>query len=503
VRRIVIVGGGTAGWMSAAALSHLLLRDEGLARWQIELVESEEIGIIGVGEATIPAIKAFNAVLGLSEDEFLRETQGSFKLGIEFVNWGGLGQRYFHGFSGIGQPLDGIAFHHHWLRLRDAGLAGELDEYSINNMAPRRARFMRPRPDMAGSPLAEIAHAFHFDAGRYAQFLRRRAEARGVRRSEGRIASVQREPERGLIQSLTLADGRVIEGDFFLDCSGLHALLIDKTLGVPFEDWSHWLPCDRAQAVPCESASTLLPYTRSTAHGAGWQWRIPLQHRIGNGHVYSSGFTDDASAAATLLAHLDGQPLAEPRVIRFRTGRRTTPWVGNCLAVGLSSGFLEPLESTSIHLIQTAISRFVDLFPHASLDAADIAEYNRQAAFEMERIRDFIVLHYKLTARSDTPFWDYCRTMPVPDTLTEKLELFASNGRIYRVGVELFSEYSWLQVMHGQGLRPRSHHPMADIRPLEQVQAFADNLREVVRRCVDVMPTHADFIAANCAATAT
>jgi len=503
IRRIVIVGGGTAGWMSAAALSKLLLRDEGLGRWEIELVESDEIGIIGVGEATIPAIKAFNTAVGISEDEFLRETQGTFKLGIEFVNWGALGQRYFHGFSPIGQPLDGIAFHHHWLRLREAGLAAELDEYSINNMAPRRARFMRPRADMAGSPLAEIAHAFHFDAGRYARYLRRLGEQRGVTRTEGRIQSVQRDGESGLLTGLTLADGRVVQGDFFLDCSGLHALLIDKTLGVSFEDWTHWLPCDRAQAVPCESAATLLPYTRSIAHGAGWQWRIPLQHRIGNGHVYSSAFIGDDEAAATLLSHLDGQPLAPPRVIRFRTGRRKTPWVGNCLALGLSSGFLEPLESTSIHLVQSAITRFMDLFPHGRLDGADIAEYNRQAEFEMQRIRDFIVLHYKLTARGDTEFWNYCRTMPVPDTLQAKLELFASNARIYREGTELFTEASWLQVMLGQGLTPRGHHPLAGQRALAQVQAWADNLREVTRRCVDVMPPHADFIAANCAASAT
>jgi tryptophan 7-halogenase len=501
IRRIVIVGGGTAGWMSAAALSKLLLRDEGLHRWEIELVESDEIGIIGVGEATIPAIKAFNTAVGISEDEFLRETQGTFKLGIEFVNWGGLGQRYFHGFAPIGQPLDGIPFHHHWLRLKRAGAATELDEYAINNMAPRRARFMRPRADMAGSPLAEIAHAFHFDAGRYARYLRRLGEQRGVKRTEGRIQSVQRDAESGLLAGLTLADGRTVRGDFFFDCSGLHALLIDKTLGVPFEDWTHWLPCDRAQAVPCASAATLLPHTRSTAHGAGWQWRIPLQHRIGNGHVYSSSFLSDDDAARTLLSHLDGQPLAEPRVIRFRTGRRATPWVGNCLAVGLSSGFLEPLESTSIHLVQSAITRFMDLFPHGRLDAVDIDEYNRQAAFEMQRIRDFIVLHYKLTARSDTEFWNYCRNMPVPDTLQAKMALFASNGRIYREGTELFTEASWLQVMLGQGLEPRGYHPLVEQRSLSQVGAWADNLRDVTRRCVDVMPMHADFIAANCAAT--
>ena len=498
--KILIVGGGTAGWMTATALSKLLLRDEGRQHWQIELVESEQIGTIGVGEATIPAIKAYNAMLGLSEDELLRATQGSFKLGIEFVDWGGLGQRYFHGFSPIGRSVDGISFHHYWLRLRQAGLGAEdIAEYSINAMAPTQNRFMRARADMAGSPLAEIAHAFHFDASLYAQMLRGKSEAAGVTRTEGRITEVLR-GEDGLLKSIKLEGEREIAADFFIDCSGLHGLLIEKTLQSGFEDWGHWLPCDRALAVPSESTEPLLPFTRSTAREAGWQWRIPLQHRVGNGLVYCSEFIDDEAAKTSLLSHLDGKALADPRPIKFRAGRRRKSWIGNCVAIGMASGFLEPLESTSIHLVQTAITRLLDLFPSKGLDAADIAEYNRQTEEEVIRIRDFIILHYKLTARDDTPFWRRCRDMTVPDTLMEKLDLFASNGRIVQVGNELFHEPSWLQVMLGQGLVPRGYHPMADIRPLDQVRDFAEDVRGVVQRCLGHMPLHGDFVRQVCAA---
>jgi tryptophan 7-halogenase len=486
LRRIVIVGGGSAGWMSAAALAARL----GQGGWQITLVESDEIGIVGVGEATIPPIRGFNARIGLDEDEFLRETGGTFKLGIEFVNWGAVGERYMHAFGDIGRPLDELPFHQHWLRV---GGEEALAEFSINNQAALAGRFMRPRPDMAGSPLAEIAYAFHFDASRYAALLRRHAEKRGVQRIEGRIQRV--DCEGGLIRALQLEGERTVEGDFFIDCSGLHALLIGQTLGVPFEDWSNWLPCDRAWAVPTASHGPLLPCTRATAHDAGWQWRIPLQHRVGNGHVFASAFTDEAAARDTLMKHLDAEPLAEPRLIKFRTGRRQQAWVGNCVAIGLSSGFLEPLESTSIHLIQSAVLRLIDLFPATGLAAADIAEYNRQTAAEMAAVRDFIILHYKLTRRDDSPFWRHCRTMAVPGSLQARLDLFASHGRLFRHGAELFSEPSWLQVLIGQGLRPRGHHPLAETRPREQVCEFIADVRHVVRRCVDVMPTHADFLA--------
>jgi tryptophan halogenase len=502
LRRIVIVGGGSAGWMAAAALSKLLLRDNGREHWTVALIESEEIGTIGVGEGTIPAIKAFNSALGIGEDEFLRETKGTFKLGIEFTDWSALGSKYFHGFGDVGQPIDGIAFHHYWLRLRKAGLAHDYGEYSINSVAPLTGRFMRPRPDMARSPLSEIGHAFHFDASLYGAFLRKRAEQQGVVRTEGRIEEVLRNPQNGHIAGVRLSDGRVVDGDFFIDCSGQRALLIEQSCHAGFEDWSHWLPCDRAIAVPTESAGPLLPYTRSSARSAGWQWRIPLQHRIGNGHVYSSAFMPDAEAADVLLRNLDSEPLAEPRLIRFVTGRRKRTWIGNCVAIGLASGFVEPLESTSIHLVQSAITRLMDLFPHAGLDDADIAAYNRQTQFEIERIRDFIILHYYLTTRDDSPFWDYCRQMSIPDSLAEKIELFASNGRIFRIDTELFREASWAQVMLGQGLMPKGYHPVCDIHPLQRLQAFADDIRDVVRRCVDTMPMHEDFIAGCCQAQA-
>jgi len=495
VRNIVIVGGGTAGWMSAAALSDLLPRS-----CTIRLVESDEIGIIGVGEATIPHIRHFNSALGIDEDEFLRATQGTFKLGIEFVNWGGLGQRYIHGFGKVGQELNGLSFHQYWLRALQQGRAKDLGLYSINTVAPLEGKFMRTRSDMAGSPLADIASAFHFDASLYARYLRKLAEGRGVRRTEGKIVQVlQRDPD-GFIDAVVMESGERITGDLFIDCSGIRALLIEQTLKAGYENWQEWLPCDRALAVPCESVQPLVPMTRSTAHTAGWQWRIPLQHRIGNGHVYSSAFMSDDEATSILLSHLDGKPLADPRPVRFVTGRRKRFWVGNCVAVGLSSGFLEPLESTSIHLIQTALARLVSFFPHAGFDAPDIAEYNDQTQFEYERIRDFLVLHYKATQRSDSAFWNHCRTMPIPATLQRKMDLFCSNGRVFREGTELFTELSWLQVMVGQGLVPRGHHPLADLMSDAELDEFLGDVEGVIRKCVNVMPSQADFIQANCAA---
>jgi tryptophan halogenase len=495
VRNIVIVGGGTAGWMSAAALGKLLGD-----RYRIRLVESDEIGIIGVGEATIPHIAEFNRALGIDENEFLRATQGSFKLGIEFVNWGAIGQRYIHGFGSLGQRADALPFHHFWLRMARLGKAAPLEAYSINTAAPRHAKFMRARPDMAGSPLQDLAHAFHFDASLYARFLRAFAERHGVRRTEGKVARVERREADGFIDAIVMEDGERIGGDFFIDCSGMRALLIGQALGEGFEDWSHWLPCDRAVAVPCASSGPLLPLTRCTAHGAGWQWRIPLQHRTGNGHVYSSKFMAQDQATDILMAHLDGEALAEPRHIRFQPGRRRHSWNRNCVAVGLAGGFLEPLESTSIHLIQTAIARIASFFPHAGFDAADIAEYNRQTQVEYERIRDFIILHYKATARDDSPFWDYCRTMAVPDSLQRKMDLFASNARLYREQDELFTEMSWLQVMIGQGITPLGYHPFADLRPEAEVAAYLANVEQVIARCVQAMPTQAEYIAAHCAA---
>ncbi len=495
VRNIVIVGGGTAGWMSAAALAKVL---EG--KCNIRLVESDEIGIIGVGEATIPHIGEFNRALEIDEDEFLRATQGTFKLGIEFVNWGAIGDRYIHGFGFVGQATQALPFHHFWLRLARLGKASPLEAYSINTVAAQQAKFMRARKDMAGSPVADIAHAYHFDAGLYARFLRGYSEKRGVVRTEGKIAQViQRDPD-GFIEAVVLESGERINGDFFIDCSGMRGLLIEQTLKAGFDDWSHWLPVNRALAVPCESSGPLLPMTRSTAHRAGWQWRIPLQHRTGNGHIYCSSFMEQDEATDILLKHIDGKPLADPRPLTFTTGRRKTFWDRNCVAVGLSSGFLEPLESTSIHLINTAISRVISFFPHAGFDAADIAEYNTQTHWEYERIRDFLVLHYKATERDDSEFWNYCRTMPVPDSLQHKMDLFLSNGRIQRDGLELFAEPSWLQVMIGQRMRPKAHHPFTYLRPEAEVAAYVGHVEQVIAKCVKVMPSHADFIAKHCAA---
>jgi tryptophan halogenase len=495
VRHIVIVGGGTAGWMAAAALSRMLG-----GTVSIRLVESEEIGSIGVGEATIPHINEFNRALGIDEDEFLRETQGTFKLGIEFVDWGALGDRYIHGFGQLGHGAQGLSLHHFWLRMARQGHAAPLDAYSINTAAPRQAKFVRARPDMAGSPLAEIAHAFHFDAGLYARFLRRQAERQGVRRTEGRVVRVEQREHDGFIAAVVMDSGERIAGDFFVDCSGLQGLLIEQAMDVGFEDWSHWLPCDRAVAVPCASAGPLLPMTRSTARAAGWQWRIPLQHRVGNGHVYCSAFMDDDEATDVLVRHLDGPMLASPRVLRFRTGRRKQFWRRNCVAIGLASGFMEPLESTSIHLIQTAIARLANFFPRAAFDPADIDEYNRLTTWEYERIRDFLILHYHATQRDDSPFWQHCRTMSMPDTLQRKIDLFLSNGRVLREGEELFAETSWLQVMIGQRLMPRGHHPFADLRPEAEVAAYLRNVQDVIARCVQAMPSHAEYITTHCAA---
>jgi tryptophan halogenase len=495
VRNIVIVGGGTAGWMAAAALSKVLDRS-----YSISLVESDDIGTIGVGEATIPGITSFNSALGIDEDQFMRATQGTFKLGIEFVNWGGLGQKYFHGFGRIGQADDELPFHHYWLRMVQKGLASPLGAYSINTAAPQHAKFLRAQPNMKGSPLHDIAHAFHFDANLYAHFLRQFAERLGVQRVQGKVVQVVQRTPDGFIEAVMLEGGHKVEGDFFIDCSGMHGLLIEQTLKAGYEDWSQWLPCDRAIAVPCSSVQPLLPMTRSTAHTAGWQWRIPLQHRTGNGHVYSSRFMGQEEATTLLLNHLDGKPLAEPRHIKFQTGRRKQFWIQNCVAVGLSSGFMEPLESTSIAMIQSAVARIINFFPHAGFEAADIAEYNRLTLLEYELIRDFLVLHYKATARNDSDFWNYCRTMEIPESLQRKMDLFSSCGRIYPDKYDLFSDVSWLQVMVGQGIQPRGYHPLADLRPEAEVAAYLQNVEHVIAKCVNAMPQHSEYITKHCAA---
>jgi tryptophan halogenase len=495
INRILIVGGGSAGWMTAALFAKLF---QGL--YEIELVESEAIGTIGVGEATIPAIKKYNELLDLDENDFVRMTQGTFKLGIQFVDWWRKGHSYIHGFGVIGQDWEWLRCHHYWLAAHAKGRAPDFAGMSINTAAALANKFMRARPDMADSPLAHIAYAFHFDASLYAKFLRSYAEARGVVRTEGMIADVSLRPEDGFVEAVTLADGRRIEADLFIDCSGFRGLVIEQALKTGYEDWSHWLPCDRAMAVPCARTGPLTPYTRSTAREAGWQWRIPLQHRTGNGHVYSSGFIDDAAAEDMLLANLEGPPGAEPNRLRFTAGKRRMGWNRNCVAIGLAGGFLEPLESTSLHLIQSAAIRLVRLFPDRGFDPAVIAEYNRQTDFEYERIRDFIILHYKATEREDTEFWRYCKAMEVPDTLRRKIDLFRSSGRVFREDEELFSEESWIQVLLGQGVVPNAPDPLVAIKSDAQIVQYLSNIALTIGKCVDVMPAHDAFIDKTCKA---
>ncbi|TAG48771.1 MAG: tryptophan 7-halogenase [Betaproteobacteria bacterium] len=493
IERIVIVGGGTAGWMSASMLAKMLK-----GKIAIELIESEEIGIVGVGEATIPMIRNFNAVLGLDEDDFVRQTQGTFKLGIEFVNWGKLGDRYIHGFGKFGQELFTVDFYQYWLKMYLAGKAPDLERYSINRMACRANKFMRSDPSTGNSPLADIAHAFHFDAGLYAKYLRGYSEKLGVKRTEGKIRDVQLNPVNGHVASVTMESAQVITGDLFIDCSGFRGLLIEGALKTGYQDWTHWLPCDRAMAVPCASVKPYTPYTRATARSAGWQWRIPLQHRTGNGHVYCSKFISDDEATAQLMSNLDGAALAEPRPLKFVTGKRNKLWNKNVVAVGLSSGFMEPLESTSIHLIQSTVAKLLAYFPDKTFNATDIAMFNQQSDFEYERIRDFIILHYRANQRTDSPFWQHCQTMEIPAALQAKIDLFKTHGRIVRDNNELFAEVGWLQVMHGQNIRPDRHHPLADLLPESEVADYLKSVEDVIGRCIDVMPSHEQFIAKYC-----
>ncbi len=454
VQRIVIVGGGTAGWMAAAALSKVL----GRAGPKIELVESEEIGTVGVGEATIPQLLLFNRLLEIDEDEFVRATRATYKLGIEFVDWTRLGHRYIHPFGQYGIDMLGVEFHHLWLRGTTLGEAAPLDDYSLMAMAARAGRFSRPVANQSKSPLSKIAYAFQFDASLYARFLRKFAEARGVVRTEGRIVRVARSSDSGFIEAVVLDDQRHVSGDLFIDCSGFRGLLIEQTLQSGYVDWTPWLPCDRAVAVPCERVEDPAPYTRSTACEAGWQWRIPLQHRTGNGYVYSSRYISDDEATARLLNRLDGAPAGEPRLLRFVGGHRKQAWVKNVVALGLAGGFLEPLESTSIHLVQSGIARLLTFFPTKNFEQAEIDAYNRATVAEYHYVRDFLVLHYKATERNDTPFWRDCQLLPAPEGLARKLDLFRTNGRIVRDKDELFTQTSWLAVLIGQGVKPQGYH---------------------------------------------
>ena len=494
LRSITIVGGGTAGWMTAALLSHVF------GSYAIRLIESEEIGIIGVGEATIPSIRTYNDLAGIDQVEMMRASQATFKLGIDFVDWHRGNDRYFHGFGRIGHDFMWLHPHHLWLASRQAGSTTHFDHYALNCVAGIQNRFCYPDLRNPTSPLGGLDYAYQFDASLFARFLRSRAEANGVTRIEGKIVDVPLDSERGQVNHVVLEDGRIIDGDLFVDCSGMRALLIGQALGIGYDDWDRWLLNDRALAVPCARVEPLTPYTRVTARAHGWQWRIPLQHRTGNGHVYSSAHVSDDEAASVLLASLDGPALADPRPVRFRPGKRRQAWARNVVAIGLSAGFLEPLESTSIHLIQTGIIKLLGLFPHRGFSAADVAEYNRQHDFEFTDVRDFIVAHYKITAREDTSYWRYLKHMAIPDSLAERLDLFASSGRFYkRAAAELFRVESWVQVLLGQGFA-MGHDPNAGIVPAEVRSSYLADIAEVTADVAARMPDHAAFIAHHCRA---
>jgi tryptophan halogenase len=490
VRKVTIVGGGTAGWMTAAVLS------QWLSKVEIRLIESDEIGTIGVGEATIPHIRNFIALAGIDPLKMISESKATFKLGIQFVDWGEPGETYIHGFGKIGRDMLWLHPHQLWLaaKSRVPDRVRDFDFYSLNCVACHHNKFAFPDPRNPNSPLADVDYAYHFDASLVARFLRSESEARGVTRIEGRIVEAVQHPETGYIEKVRLNDGREVDGDLFVDCSGMRGLLIGDALGIGYEDWNQWLLCNRAQAVPCASVEPLTPYTRSTARKAGWQWRIPLQHRIGNGYVYASELISDEEVTEALLSNLDGEAMADPRPVRFRPGRRLKAWDKNVVAIGLSSGFLEPLESTSIHLIQTGIHRLLAMFPSTGFCAADIDEYNRQARTEYEDVRDFIIAHYKVTRRTGDPFWDHVRTMEVPDTLNERFELFRSSGRFFKHNAqELFAEESWVQVLLGQGFEMRAD-PVTEFVADEEIVGFLGDIAEVIEDVATKMTDHGEFV---------
>ncbi|GGW78147.1 tryptophan halogenase family protein [Alteromonas halophila] len=484
-QRIVIAGGGTAGWMAAAAFTRILGRQV-----EVTLIESSEIGTVGVGEATIPTLVFFHKLLKVNEQEFMKATNATFKLGINFEDWKELNHAYLHAFGVTGKDCWAAGFQDFWLRGLNEGLSTDFGDYCLERKAAEAGRF-------AHLPKNGLNYAYHIDATRYADFLRSLAEHEGLRRIDAKITDVSLREADGFIESLTLDDGQVIEGDMFIDCTGFRGLLIEKALHTGYEDWSHWLPCDSAVAVQTASTGDPLPYTRCTAHDAGWQWRIPLQNRVGNGMVFCSNYKSDDDVINTLLQRVDGEPLNDPRVIHFRTGRRRKQWNRNCVALGLSSGFLEPLESTSIHLIQQGIVRFLRMFPTNGVVPEDVAEYNRQVDFDIEHIRDFIILHYHVTNRNDSPFWRHCRQMDVPDSLRHRIDLFTKSGRVFREGSELFDD-SWQQVMIGQGLMPGSYHPIVDTMSRQELEILLGQIREQIDRTVDKLPPHQDYLNRFC-----
>lgn len=490
IKNIVIVGGGTSGWMTAAMLARLFK-----STLNITLIESKEIGTIGVGEATIPPLQIFNNVLGINESDFIKATQATFKLGIQFENWGKQGDCYMHAFGNVGKDLGFTPFHHYWLSTSPTE-TNSFWHYSLNFQAAKKQKF-QVIGQLPNAPLAGLTHAYHFDAALYAQLLRSYSERQNVKRIEGKITSVDLAP-CGKIDAVKLQTGQVIAADFFIDCSGFAALLIEKALNVGFESYQHWLPCDSAYAVPCEKVPESTPYTRAIAHSMGWQWRIPLQHRTGNGLVYCSRFISDDEAQQFLLNNLDGKPLAEPKKISFTPGRRLKQWHKNCVAIGLSSGFLEPLESTSLHLVQSAIIRLSKLFPHHGITSNAIDEFNHQSQNEFEQIRDFIILHYHLNQREhaeETRLWQQCQTMDIPESLQQKIDLFRETGAVFRHQEELFTETAWVQVMLGQGAMPQDFNPLANTIPAPDLTVFLQNMRTIIDNAVDNMPTHNQYLA--------
>jgi tryptophan halogenase len=491
VRRIVIAGGGTAGWMAAAALSRTLGKV-----LDIKLVESDEIGTVGVGEATIPSLVHFHRLLDINEQEFMAATQATFKLGISFESWRARGEDYIHSFGTTGTDHWTAGFQHFWLKGRERGLAGDYGDYCLELKAAQASRF-------AQLPKDGMNYAYHLDATRYARYLRRFSEHFGVERIEAKIAGVEQDPVSGHITALQLDSGSRVEGDLFIDCTGFRSLLLGQTLSVEYEDWSQWLFNDSAIAVQTESVGPAVPVTRSIAHDWGWQWRIPLQHRVGNGIVFSSRYVDDDTARKALLGNLAGKVLTEPRVIRFTPGQRRQVWAKNCIAMGLASGFLEPIESTSIHLIQRAIVRLLQTFPSRGIHQADIDEFNAQAAADISTIRDFIILHYKVTNRRDTPYWHDAASMQVPDALQHRIDLFRDTGRVFRLQNELFAENSWVQVMLGQGLTPGEHHQSADLMGDEELSGFLEGIRSRVDRIVAQLPQHQQYVERHCPAAKT
>lgn len=497
VQRVVIVGGGTSGWMTAAALAKLLP-----GRCDIHLVESEAIGVIGVGEATLPHIRGFVEKLGIREADFMAWTRGTFKLGIEFRNWGKLGDSYIHPFGTFGRGKGEVDFHHYWTRLRAQGAdVPPLEQFSYACMLARANRFDLPETD-PDTLASTFGYAYQFDALLFAPYLRAIAEGLGARRTEGRVVEVLRDGASGDITAIRLDDGQVIEGDLFIDCSGFRSLLLGEALAEPFEDWNHWLPADRAVAMPCSTETAVTPYTSAIAMPAGWRWRIPLQHRTGNGYVYASAFTSDDDAARALKQAVEGAPLADPRPLRFRAGRRRRSWAHNCVAIGLASGFLEPLESTSIYLVQQAITALIELFPEKAISPVDRDEFNRLIDLEYDRIRDFLILHYHATSRADTDFWNYVRTMTVPDSLAEKIELFRRAGRVVKYREGVFLDASWIAVYVGQGIVPEGYDPRAD-QPdgavlLRGMQALQAEIAATVAR----VPEHLRYIDRYCAMAA-